>query len=337
MSEFSSLASPSATRAVLERHGLATKKALGQNFLVNDSIIGKICALSEVGPDDSVLEVGPGIGTLTVALCACAGHVVSVERDTDLPQVLAETCAPFDNFRLISKDALALTAEDLASAESDLPSAVCSQDHAGAPERAEGSACVEGAACPEREDSAAEPFPMPDKFIANLPYAVAATLVLDYFQRFDSIQSATVMVQKEVADRMMAAKGTKDYGAYTVKLNMIARPAGRFPVSPNNFFPPPRVDSAVIRLERRDLVEEGVTPVLMQAACMAADAAFASRRKTISNSMKTYFAGRGAGGAFLSEHVPDILERAGTDPGRRGESLDLDEFVALGKALLETK
>ncbi len=292
MSEFSHLANPTATRETLERHGLATKKALGQNFLVNDAIIGKICALSEVGPADSVLEVGPGIGTLTVALAARAGHVVSVERDTDLPAVLAETCAPFDNFRLISKDALGLEESDLAG------------------------------------------MPAPTKFIANLPYAVAATLVLDYLQRFDSIESCTVMVQKEVADRMMAAKGTKDYGAYTVKLNLIAQPAGRFAVSPGNFFPPPRVESAVIRLNRRDAIEAGITPALMQASCLAADAAFATRRKTIANSMKTYFSGRGAGGAFLAEHVPGILERAGIDSRCRGESLDLGEFVDLGRALL---
>ncbi len=295
MPEFSYLACPSATRETLERHGLATKKALGQNFLVNDAIIGKICALSEVGPEDSVLEVGPGIGTLTVALAARAGHVVSVERDADLPAVLAETCADFDNFRLISKDALELDQADL------------------------------------------DGIPAPTKFISNLPYAVAATLVLDYFQRFDSLESCTVMVQKEVADRMMASKGTKDYGAYTVKLNLIARPAGRFPVGPGNFFPPPRVESAVIRLNRRDAVEADITPALMQASCLAADAAFATRRKTIANSMKTYFAGRGAGGAFMAEHVPDILERAGIDPRRRGESLDLEEFVDLGCALLETR
>lgn len=295
MPHVSPLASPSATRAVLERHGLATKKALGQNFLVNDAVIAKICELSEVSRDDTVLEVGPGIGTLTVALLARAGRVLSVERDADLPAVLAETCGAFDNFVLLSKDALALSRADL--------------DEAFGPGGAQGAA--------------------PSKFIANLPYAVAATLVLDFFQRFESLQSATVMVQSEVADRMAAALGTKDYGAYTVKLNLLAKPAGRFQVGACNFFPPPRVTSAVIRLDRRN--DLGISSEEAAVASLMADAAFAARRKTIANSMKTFFAGRAdAQGAV--QKVPAVLEAAGIDPRRRGESLTLQEFIALGRA-----
>ena len=298
MSHVSYLASPSATRAVLERHGLATKKALGQNFLVNDSVIARICELSEVCADDAVLEVGPGIGTLTVALLARAGRVLSVERDTDLPAVLAETCADFDNFRLLSKDALTLSQADL--------------------DEAFGEAAAQGEA--------------PNKFIANLPYAVAATLVLDFFQRFSSLQCATVMVQSEVADRMMAKMGTKDYGAYTVKLNLIAKPTGRFQVGPGNFFPPPRVTSAVIRLDRRD--DLGITAEEAAVASLMADAAFATRRKTIANSMKTFFSGR-KGCDGVVEKLPAILEGAGIDARRRGESLTLEEFIGLGAAYTE--
>lgn len=298
MSHVSYLASPSATRAVLERHGLATKKALGQNFLVNDSVIARICELSEVCADDAVLEVGPGIGTLTVALLARAGRVLSVERDTDLPAVLAETCADFDNFTLLSKDALTLSQADL--------------------DEAFGEAAAQGEA--------------PNKFIANLPYAVAATLVLDFFQRFSSLQCATVMVQSEVADRMMAKMGTKDYGAYTVKLNLIAKPTGRFQVGPGNFFPPPRVTSAVIRFDRRD--DLGITAEEAAAASLMADAAFATRRKTIANSMKTFFSGR-KGCDGVVEKLPAILEGAGIDARRRGESLTLEEFIGLGAAYTE--
>lgn len=298
MSHVSYLASPSATRAVLERHGLATKKALGQNFLVNDSVIARICELSKVCADDAVLEVGPGIGTLTVALLARAGRVLSVERDTDLPAVLAETCADFDNFALLSKDALTLSQADL--------------------DEAFGEAAAQGEA--------------PNKFIANLPYAVAATLVLDFFQRFSSLQCATVMVQSEVADRMMAKMGTKDYGAYTVKLNLIAKPTGRFQVGPGNFFPPPRVTSAVIRLDRRD--DLGITAEEAAVASLMADAAFATRRKTIANSMKTFFSGR-KGCDGVVEKLPAILEGAGIDARRRGESLTLEEFIGLGAAYTE--
>lgn len=281
---YSPLASVSATRAVLEAHGLATKKSLGQNFLVNDDVIRRICELSGVGPVDDVVEVGPGIGTLTVALLARARRVVSIERDPDLPAVLAETCAPWaDRFTLISNDALAVQPDDL-------------------------------------------PF-APTAFIANLPYAVAATLVLDYFERFDSIQRATVMVQAEVADRMMAQPGTKNYGAYTVKLALFARPASRFKVAPGNFFPPPHVDSAVIRLDR--CAHPDLTAAERAACALMADAAFATRRKTIQNSMRTYF-----GKGVPASAIADLLDAAGIDARRRGESLSLDEFKELGRRAL---
>ena len=281
---YSPLASVLATRAVLEAHGLATKKSLGQNFLVNDDMIRRICELSGVGPADDVVEVGPGIGTLTVALLARARRVVSIERDPDLPAVLAETCAPWaDRFTLISNDALTVQPADL-------------------------------------------PF-APTAFIANLPYAVAATLVLDYFERFDSIQRATVMVQAEVADRMMAQPGTKNYGAYTVKLALFARPVSRFKVGPGNFFPPPHVDSAVIRLDR--CAHADLTAAERAACATMADAAFATRRKTIQNSMRTYF-----GKEVPASAIADLLDAAGIDARRRGESLSLDEFKELGRCAL---
>ena len=287
---------------MLEAHGLTAKYSLGQNFLVNDAILQKIVALAEVAPDDTVLEVGPGIGTLTMALLQHAGRVVSVERDADLPAVLAETLAPWaDRFALVQKDALDLATADLSDALARL----------GAPETA------------------------PGKLVANLPYAVAATVVLDYFEQFPSLESATVMVQKEVADRMAAVPGTKNYGAYTVKLRLYAEPAGRFGVGPGNFFPPPRVESAVLRLNRRPVFDDQGVPLdadAIAAACTMAEAAFATRRKTLSNSCKTYFAGRGPQGAAVIARLPQLFERAGIDPRLRGETLDLPEFVRLGCA-----
>ena len=297
MAKLSPLASVSETRAVLEAHGLTTKYSLGQNFRVNDAILQKIVALAEVGPDDAVLEVGPGIGTLTIALLQHAARVVSVERDPDLPAVLAETCAPWaDRFALVEKDALHLAADDLAALGGFRPG----------------------------------------KLVANLPYAVAATVVLDYFERFTSLESATVMVQKEVADRMSAVPGTKSYGAYTVKLRLYAEPAGRFGVGPGNFFPPPRVESAVVRLNRRTLHGEDGTPLdaaTLKAAATMADAAFANRRKTLSNSCKTYFAGRGAEGARVAAVLPQLFEQAEVDPKLRGEALALEDFIRMGQAL----
>ncbi|WP_282191672.1 16S rRNA (adenine(1518)-N(6)/adenine(1519)-N(6))-dimethyltransferase RsmA [Adlercreutzia caecimuris] len=300
----SPLSTPSATRAVLEAHGIGTKYTLGQNFLVNDDVLKRIIALAEVGERDRILEVGPGIGTLTIALLKHAASVVAVERDPDLPAVLADTLYPWrERFLLIEKDALNLTAADIGE-------------------------------------------PPPSKFVSNLPYAVAATVVLDYFQQFPFLESATIMVQKEVADRMAAERGTKNYGAYTVKLGLYAEVAGRFAVGPGNFFPPPRVDSAVIRLNRRvPRMADGApaAPEVIAAACLMADAAFANRRKTLANSCKTYFAGRGTfalpdgrllEGAQVVGLLPTLFAAASVDPRRRGETLDQQEFLALGQALL---
>ena len=286
----SPLATPSATREVLERHGLYTKYALGQNFLVNDDVVRKILELAEVGAEDHVLEVGPGIGTLTAALLAQGAHVTAVEMDHDLPAVLEDTLASWwDRFTLLQMDALDVS-----------------------------------------DDAFCEPGP--NKLVSNLPYAVAATVVLDYLQRFECIKSATVMVQKEVADRMAARPGTKNYGAYTVKLSLCAQPAGRFSVAPGNFFPPPHVDSAVIRLDRvqpHDDEGAALTSDEVRATCTMADAAFATRRKTIANSCKTYF----ASSPDVQVALPQLFEQAGIDPRRRGETLDRPEFIRLGKAL----
>ncbi|WP_302963101.1 rRNA adenine dimethyltransferase family protein [uncultured Adlercreutzia sp.] len=347
----SPLSTPAATRAVLDAHGIGTKYTLGQNFLVNDDVLRKIIALAEVGPADRILEVGPGIGTLTIALLKHAASVVAVERDPDLPAVLADTLYPWrEKFALIEKDALDVTRVDIAAATEELGGG------AGCPDRASSAATGNAQwAFPQSEDclsesgysvppSPGEPFP--NKLVANLPYAVAATVVLDYFQNFPSLDSATVMVQKEVADRMAAQVGTKNYGAYTVKLGLYAEPVGRFAVGPGNFFPPPRVDSAVIRLNRRTpLMADGApaSPVLVAAACLMADAAFANRRKTLANSCKTYFSGRGSvslpdgcalEGARVAVALPSLFEAASIDPRRRGETLSHQEFLALGQALV---
>ena len=364
----SPLSTPSATRAVLEAHGIGTKYTLGQNFLVNDDVLKKIVALAEVGESDRILEVGPGIGTLTIALLKHAASVIAIERDPDLPAVLADTLHPWrEKFALIEKDALDVTRDDIVSVASTM---VEPGGDAGCLDRAS-SAANETAqwAVSQSEDCLSESRyrvavpqeelrpSLPSKLVANLPYAVAATVVLDYFENFPFLDSATIMVQKEVADRMAAAVGTKNYGAYTVKLGLYAEPVGRFAVGPGNFFPPPRVDSAVIRLNRRvPLMADGApaSPEVIAAAALMADAAFTNRRKTIANSCKTYFSGRGpislgAGpsaqegapgivlpdGAAIAERLAAIFDAATIDPRRRGETLTQQEFLALGAALLK--
>ena len=364
----SPLSTPSATRAVLEAHGIGTKYTLGQNFLVNDDVLKKIVALAEVGENDRILEVGPGIGTLTIALLKHAASVIAIERDPDLPAVLADTLHPWrEKFALIEKDALDVTRDDIVSVASTM---VEPGGDAGGLDRAS-SAANETAqwAVSQSEDCLSESRyrvavpqeelrpSLPSKLVAHLPYAVAATVVLDYFESFPFLDSATIMVQKEVADRMAAAVGTKNYGAYTVKLGLYVEPAGRFAVGPGNFFPPPRVDSAVIRLNRRvPLMADGApaSPEVIAAAALMADAAFTNRRKTIANSCKTYFSGRGpislgAGpsaqegapgivlpdGAAIAERLAAIFDAATIDPRRRGETLTQQEFLALGAALLK--
>ena len=394
----SPLSTPSATRAVLEAHGIGTKYTLGQNFLVNDDVLKKIIVLAEVGEADRILEVGPGIGTLTIALLKHAASVVAIERDPDLPAVLADTLHPWcEKFALIEKDALDVTEGDIVSAASTV--AEFGGISGGAHQASSAANAISPVGCraerglSERLSTTRKPAPgglasedclsesgyraappqgdlqlsLPNKLVANLPYAVAATVVLDYFENFPFLDSATIMVQKEVADRMAAAVGTKNYGAYTVKLGLHAEPAGRFPVGPGNFFPPPRVDSAVIRLNRRTpRLFDGApaTPEVIAAAALIADAAFANRRKTIANSCKTYFSGRGSlllgasgssaglravdgalsggvGGAFvldgadIVDHLPAIFDAAAIDPRRRGETLTQQEFLALGAALLK--
>jgi 16S rRNA (adenine1518-N6/adenine1519-N6)-dimethyltransferase len=233
----SPLATPSATLSVLKAHGLATKKRLGQHFLVDDNVIGRTLALAHLSRSDVVLEVGPGIGTLSLALCASAGSVVAVERDAALEAVLADTVAGCESFALVAADAVDVCISDIVA-----------------------------------------PFGPPTALVANLPYNIAATVVLRFLEELPSLKHATVMVQSEVADRMAASPGNKAYGSYTVKLRLLATPAGRFQVAPTSFLPPPRVDSAVLRLERHPITDD--VP-LMHAAFRVANAAFAQRRKTI--------------------------------------------------------
>lgn len=292
MPRHSALASPRATREVLEEFGIALKKSLGQNFLVNDDVVRRILELAQVQRADTVLEVGPGIGTLTHGLLQHAGFVISVERDESLEEALRFTLAELaQRFRLVKKDALDLQAADLAGHE-------------------------------------------PNKLVANLPYAVAATVVLEYLERFDALESATVMVQREVAERMAAVPGRKDYGAYTVKLALHARVTGSFPVSRQDFMPPPHVDSTVIRLDRRHDLPAWADAAVVSAAALMADAAFCSRRKKVANSCKAYFASRGSSGAHLAAALPAILEEAHVSPDVRGETLGWETYLDLGAALL---
>ena len=298
------LANQRATKETLERFGLATKYRLGQNFLVQDHIIEKIVQLAEVQPTDVVVEVGPGLGTLTVALLDNACAVCSLEADSELEQVLAVTCKePHpDSFALVMGDALAITPQKLAEAYSTLPTVA---------------------------HDAASSAPMPTKFVSNLPYQVAATLILKFFQELPSLERAVVMVQAEVADRIAAKPSTKAYGAYTAKLSLFAQVTGRFEVGPGNFMPPPRVNSAVVRLDRTQARNPLTSKLLSEEELLhtmsVIDAAFAQRRKTIRNSMSA--------SGFDKDKLDQAFLATGIAPTVRAEVLTSQDFICLAAAL----
>lgn len=298
------LANQRATKETLERFGLATKYRLGQNFLVQDHVIEKIVQLAEVQPTDVIVEVGPGLGTLTVALLDRARAVCSLEADSELEQVLAVTCKePHPgSFTLVMGDALAITPQKLAEAYSTLPTVA--------------------------HDAATSAL-MPTKFVSNLPYQVAATLILKFFQELPSLERAVVMVQAEVADRIAAKPSTKAYGAYTAKLSLFAQVTGRFEVGPGNFMPPPRVNSAVVRLDRT-IARNPVTSKLLSEeellhTMRVIDAAFAQRRKTIRNSMSA--------SGFDKDKLDQAFLATGIAPTVRAEVLTSQDFICLAAAL----
>lgn len=298
------LANQRATKETLERFGLATKYRLGQNFLVQDHVIEKIVQLAEVQPTDVVVEVGPGLGTLTVALLDNARAVCSLEADSELEQVLALTCKePHpDSFALVMGDALAITPQKLAEAYNTLPTVA---------------------------HDAATSAPMPTKFVSNLPYQVAATLILKFFQELPSLERAVVMVQAEVADRISAKPSTKAYGAYTAKLSLFAQVTGRFEVGPGNFMPPPRVNSAVVRLDRTQARNPLTSKLLSEEELLhtmrVIDAAFAQRRKTIRNSMSA--------SGFDKDKLDQAFLATGIVPTVRAEVLTSQDFICLAAAL----
>ena len=298
------LANQRATKETLERFGLATKYRLGQNFLVQEHVIEKIVQLAEVQPTDVIVEVGPGLGTLTVALLDNARAVCSLEADSELEQVLAVTCKePHpDSFALVMGDALAITPQKLAEAYSTLPTVA---------------------------HDAATSAPMPTKFVSNLPYQVAATLILKFFQELPSLERAVVMVQAEVADRIAAKPSTKAYGAYTAKLSLFAQVTGRFEVGPGNFMPPPRVNSAVVRLDRTQARNPVSSKLLSEEELLhtmrVIDAAFAQRRKTIRNSMSA--------SGFDKDKLDQAFLATGIAPTVRAEVLTSQDFICLAAAL----
>ena len=277
------------TREVLDRFGLATKHRLGQNFLVDDRVVAHILDLAQIGGDDVVLEVGPGIGTLTVALLARASAVCSIEADRELEDVLADTCSSGSGrLALVMGDALRVGEDDVRVTLADVD--------------------VDAA---------------PRLFVSNLPYQVATAVIMRVLTEAPSVERLVVMVQAEVADRISASPGSREYGAYTVRLALYGQVTGRFEVAPSCFTPQPRVNSAVVRIDR--LADQPLSADELSATTAVIGAAFAQRRKTIRNSMSS--------SGYDRAELDAAFSVCGIDPTARAETLAPEQFVSLASAL----
>ena len=272
-------------RALCEKYDFALSKGFGQNFIINPGVCPKIVDGSGIDRSWGVIEIGPGIGVLTKELARRAGKVVAIEVDKRLPPVLAETLAEFDNVKILLQDVLTLDLHQLIREEfPDMPVAVC----------------------------------------ANLPYYITSPIIMKLLEDRLPIRSVTVMVQKEAADRLAAAPGTRESGAISCAVQYFAEPKMLFTVQPGSFYPAPKVTSAVVRLDIRPAPAVQVPDEKGYFALVRA--AFGQRRKTAANSIAS-------GLGLPKEAVLAALERAGLDPRVRPEKLTLADFAALQAAL----
>ncbi len=290
---FSKLATKCATLDVLSSFGLYTKHRLGQNFLIDDSVIGHILELADVQAHDYVIEIGPGIGTLSCALLPRVKRLCAIEADRLLPDVLAETLGEYaDKFELISADALKVSADDIRAKlfSSDCAGSMCSV-----------------------------------KLISNLPYQIAATAVLHYLEMLPELNELIVMVQSEVAQRMSACAAHKLYGAYSAKLALYAQCVGGFKVAPSHFFPAPHVMSEVIHIQRRSADKQLCKAHERAYVARVIDASFSQRRKTLLNCLCAC--------GFDKQAVLSACESVHIDARTRAEKLTPSQFVELARAL----
>lgn len=278
------IASPQVTNHILHRFKLRADKKLGQNFLIDENIVRNIVEAAQLSPEDTVLEVGPGIGTLTQGLAESGASVVAVELDKRLLPVLDTTLAGYDNVRIVNGDILQV----------DIMSIVGAKQF---------------------------------KVCANLPYYITTPIIFALLEKRLPMECLVAMVQKEVAERMAAKPGGKDYGALSVAIQYYTESEIAFLVPPSSFIPAPAVDSAVIVCRRRQ--EPPVEVCDEELFFRVVKAAFSLRRKMLSNSLKSM--------GITSEQCTKWLSLAGIDSKRRAETLSLDEFAALTNSFADSK
>ena len=280
---------PQNTIAVLQKYHFNFQKKFGQNFLIDTTVLDRIISSAEITKEDCVLEIGPGIGTMTQYLAERAGSVVAVEIDKALIPILEETLQDYDNVTVINDDILKVDINRLVE-----------------------------------EKNGGRPI----KVVANLPYYITTPIIMGLFESHVPLESITVMVQKEVADRMQVGPGTKDYGALSLAVQYYAEPYIVANVPPNCFMPRPAVGSAVIRLTRHqkppvEVMDEKLMFRLIRAS-------FNQRRKTLANGLKN------SGELNLSKEViTAAIEKLGKGSSVRGEALDLEEFARLTNIIKE--
>ena len=289
MDKMEKLSNPQKTIEVLQKYNFTFQKKFGQNFLIDPHVLDKIIAAAEITKDDFVLEIGPGIGTLTQYLAEAAREVVAVEIDSSLIPILEDTLSSYDNVSVINEDVLKVDLKKLAE------------------ERNGGK---------------------PIKVVANLPYYITTPIIMGLFESHVPLKSLTVMVQKEVALRMQAGPGTKDYGALSLAVQYYADPYLAANVPPNCFMPRPNVGSAVIRLTRFEETPVKVTDEALLFRLIRAS--FNQRRKTLQNGLVN-----SPELHFSKEQVEAAIETLGVSPSVRGEALTLEQFAALCNALSE--
>ncbi len=281
------LSDPQKTIEVIKKHGFDFQKKFGQNFLIDGRVLDKIIAAAEITKEDFVLEIGPGIGTMTQYLAEAAREVAAVEIDRNLIPILQETLAEYDNVTIINKDVLKLDIAEMA-----------------------------------REKNGGRPI----KVVANLPYYITTPIIMSLFESGVPLLSVTVMVQKEVALRMQAQPGTKDYGALSLAVQYYAEPYLAANVPQNCFMPRPNVGSAVIRLTRYARPPVCVKDEKLMFRLIRAS--FNQRRKTLLNGLKN-----SSELSFSREEILEAFARAGLPENVRGETLTLEQFAALSDVL----
>ena len=289
------LGTPTATAQVIKKYGFSFQKKYGQNFLIDANILEKIIASAEITKEDCVIEIGPGIGTMTQYLAENAREVVAVEIDKNLIPILEETLKEYKNVSILNEDILKVDLNRLVK---------------------------------EKNDG------RPIKVVANLPYYITTPIIMGLFEGHVPISSITIMVQKEVADRMQVGPGTKDYGALSLAVQYYAKPEIMLNVPPACFMPRPNVGSAVIRLTRFE--EPPVKAQDERKMFSIIRAAFNQRRKTLANALTNGLAYTNEEGKVIHvsrKEVCEALEKMGLSQTIRGEALSLEQFARLSDLL----